>query len=33
MPPAPTMPIIVAERVFELDIIQHLAGDDRQYLR
>ena len=33
MPPAPTMPMMVAERVFELDEIEHLAGDNRQDLR
>ena len=33
MPPAPTMPMMVAERVFELDEIQHLPRDDGQHLR
>ncbi len=33
MPPAPTMPMIVAERVFELDEIEHLARDHGQHLR
>ncbi len=33
IPPAPTMPMMVAERVFEFDEIEHLAGDDRQHLR
>ncbi len=32
MPPAPTMPMMVAERVFELDEVEHLAGDNRQDL-
>ena len=29
MPPAPTMPMMVAERVFELDEIEHLPGEHR----
>ena len=33
MPPAPTMPMMVAERVFELDEIEHLPGDHGQHLR
>ena len=33
MPPAPTMPMMVAERVFELEIVEHLARDHRQDLR
>ena len=33
MPPAPTMPMTVAERVFEFQIIEHLAQDDWQHLR
>ena len=33
MPPAPTMPMMVAERVFELDEIEHLPRDHRQHLR
>ncbi len=33
MPPAPTMPMMVAERVFELDEIKHLARDHGQHLR
>ncbi len=33
MPPAPTMPMIVAERVFEFDEIEHLTRDHGQDLR
>ena len=33
MPPAPTMPMMVAERVFEFDEIEHLPRDHRQHLR
>ena len=33
MPPAPTMPMMVAERVFDLEIVEHLARDHRQHLR
>ena len=32
MPPAPTMPMMVAERVFDLEEVQHLARQHRKDL-
>ncbi len=33
MPPAPTMPMMVADRVFELEEVEHLADENRHHLR